>query len=261
MSGIEELKDKKALLKSKAFLIENQISKMSTETTDGIDKEIHKLNKQIEEILIETGYDDPRFLISDWSKEKQKASFYDEQIKSLLQEIKSIDKNKDITIKAKELLQATAEAREYDIKSQVEELVSRGLQAVFSRSDYRFTISLVMKRGRLSLEYWWEEEINNQTIKIPITAQSGGVIDVTVMLLRIVFLSLMDNKAKFIALDEPFKHLSAEYLPAVAQLMRELHELLGLQIILITHKEEFTQSADKIFAVRKINSNTKISVM
>jgi len=179
-------------------------------------------------------------------------------INRMQESIKKIDRDITGSDKAKELLQGAAEAKEYEIRAKVEELVTRGLQAVFERPDYKFVMDLVIKRNRLSLDYYWEEELDGQTIKIKLHNQSGGVIDVTVMLLRVVFLSLFEDHSRFLALDEPFKHLSEDYIPAVADLLKKLKSLMKLQIVLITHKQELTTCGDKVLLVQKHRGYSKV---
>ena len=43
----------------------------------------------------------------------------------------------------------------------------------------------------------------------------------------------------FVVLDEPFRFVSREYRPAIAELVKELSEELNVQFVLVTHSSEF----------------------
>jgi DNA repair exonuclease SbcCD ATPase subunit len=50
-------------------------------------------------------------------------------------------------------------------------------------------------------------------------------------------------------LDEPFGNLSVDLMPRASEMIKQISERLGLQIIMVTHAEELIQAADKTFRV------------
>ncbi len=61
-------------------------------------------------------------------------------------------------------------------------------------------------------------------------------------------------------MDETFKHLSRNHLPKAGELVKEMSERLGLQVILVSHKDEFAEVADRVFDVSIVEGETRIEV-
>ena len=59
-------------------------------------------------------------------------------------------------------------------------------------------------------------------------------------------------------LDEPFKFLSPNLAEKASDMLSELSNKLGLQIIMVSHAEGINTSADKIFILDKENDVTTI---
>jgi len=74
----------------------------------------------------------------------------------------------------------------------------------------------------------------------PVLCRGGGVIDLLSFALRVVLLELHRPRLGGpLLLDEPFKHVSAEYVEAAAEMVAELSRRFGRQYILVTHQAEF----------------------
>ena len=83
-------------------------------------------------------------------------------------------------------------------------------------------------------------------------AHGGGVVNVAAFVLQVIVLALTKPKlAKVMMLDESFRNVSREYLSRVAELLKKLNKITGIQFILVTHKHELAEDADKIFEVKK----------
>lgn len=129
---------------------------------------------------------------------------------------------------SQEVAQQTQEELEY----QVSTLVTNALESIFP-DPYKFNVSFEIKRGKTEAVLYFTrdgEEID------PLTASGGGVVDVAAFALRLsAFLISNEKPPPVIILDEPFRFVSEEYQPAVAELLEEMSEKLGIQIIMITH--------------------------
>ena len=80
-------------------------------------------------------------------------------------------------------------------------------------------------------------------------------------ILRVVVMLLRKDVARILFLDETFAHVSAEYLPALGEFLREVVDKSGIQIVMVTHQDEFVEYADKVirFELDK-NEKTKVKV-
>jgi len=129
---------------------------------------------------------------------------------------------------AQEVAQMTQEELEF----QVSALVTNALESIFP-DPYEFKVEFDIKRGKTEAALFFTK--NGEAID-PLTASGGGVVDVAAFALRLSsFLISLEKPPGVIVLDEPFRFVSEEYQPAVAELMEEMADKLGIQFIVVTH--------------------------
>lgn len=152
----------------------------------------------------------------------------------------------DLSTKAIEVLQAASETRRQELKDRVETLVTRGLRAVFNRSDLEFYFKIDHRRDVMSVTPALRSMCRGKILETNIVeGHGGGVADVISFILRVIVLTLSRPKlAPLLILDEPFRHVSLEYLKGCASLMKELSKTAGVQFIIVTHKPELLDAAD-----------------
>ncbi len=136
---------------------------------------------------------------------------------------------------AQDLVQAVAQDVQQKVHHRIASLVTRCLRAVFGPDSYEFRVTFDRKRGkteaRLSL-------VRGELEVEPTEASGGGVVDVVSFGLRVACLMLSrPAKRKLLALDEPLKHLSEGYVQAARDLIEALSEELGVQVLMVTHRE------------------------
>ena len=140
-------------------------------------------------------------------------------------------------LEAQTIVQSVAEDIQQRAHQRIASLVSRCLHTVFGPDSYDFVIRFVKSRGkteaRLSL-------VRGELEVEPTEASGGGVVDVVGLGLRIACLMLhRPARRKLLCLDEPLRHLSANYRPAARELIEALSEELEIQFLIVTHDEEF----------------------
>lgn len=147
--------------------------------------------------------------------------------------------------KAKAIIIQVGEKTQQEIKKYIEETVTLALQSVYG-IDYEFVIEFNYdKREQFEVSFY----IRHLKIQLEPRKDTcgGGIIDVCSFALRLVCLTLEEkNIASILILDEPFKNISANYLPAVGQMVVDISELLNLQIIMVTHIDGFIETAGNI---------------
>lgn len=153
-----------------------------------------------------------------------------------------------LTEKARELLIAATAATQDQVRDFIEELVSLALQSVFGE-EYSFTLEFHERRGQSEMEpviMWQDERLS------PRDEVGGGVVDVASFALRLVLWALSAKRsAPVFLLDEPFKFLSKDRTEAAADMLKGVAELLGIQIIMVSHDEGLVKAADKSWTVRR----------
>ena len=169
----------------------------------------------------------------------------------LIAELIRLQKQNETFEQARLLLQkAGTDARE-SARKRLEETVTDALRYVFG-PDFEFLIELKESRGRVEAEFYVVSEQNGQQIKTkPEDACGGGVVDIISIALRVALLQIHTNPTIRgpIILDEPGKHVSADYTMKLATFLKQLSQTFNRQIILSTHQADLANIADSTYTV------------
>lgn len=141
--------------------------------------------------------------------------------------------------------------------SAIENLVTTSLQAVFEH-PYKFQLIPEEKRGQVELRM----VIHDGNLELdPATAMGGGVVDVLSLALRLILWSKSTNRTDpIMVLDEPMRMVAEAHIANVASMFKRLSEKLGIQFIIVTHREALAYAADKAFRVTK-SKNSAVTVL
>lgn len=134
------------------------------------------------------------------------------------------------------VLQTLAEGVQKLVHGKIAGVVSNCLSAVFPE-PYEFIIDFERKRGRT--EAYLKFKRNGKEMN-PLTSSGGGAVDIAAFALRVASLVLHRPRlSKVIVLDEPMKFVSAEYQNAVRQMLEGLAKDMSIQILFVTHQENY----------------------
>lgn len=149
--------------------------------------------------------------------------------------------------------QALAVVKEVGLKTQqslqyhIADTVSMAFDSVFD-DPYEMIVEFVQRRGKTECDLMFKR--GNQIVD-PLSASGGGAVDVASFALRVASWSMQQPKTRnVLLLDEPFKNLSEGLLPKASEMLKQVSDKLGLQIIMITHSDALIESADKVFQVQ-----------
>lgn len=157
---------------------------------------------------------------------------------------------RDLAFQAHAILGAVSEALREEVKQRVEVVVAAALQAIFGTA-YHFRFDAKVSRGVVSLTplVGYGEDLSTARW-VGADSVGGGVVDVVAFALRVAVLLLRRPKLRPVLFaDEPFKHVSDEFLPSVAEMLRRLATDMGLQLFVISHEEAVAAAANKVFYV------------
>jgi len=177
---------------------------------------------------------------------RARKQFLEKKITQCDQQIKHYNSELQYATKSLAILQAAAKQTQNNLKTQLSDLVTLAFENIFE-DPYAFLVDFVERRNQTECDLWF---VKNDVKLRPKFASGYGVLDVCSFALRLAYWQL-EKTAPVIIVDEPFKHLSRSYIPAAIALLQSLTEILGVQIIIITHIEEITKNADKVFEVKK----------
>lgn len=184
-------------------------------------------------------------------KRKWEREAIQKRIESLDEIIQQNETSLEIENKTKLLLQKVSiEARDR-AKDVMEKAVTHALQYIFG-SDFSFEIKLKETKNRVEAEFYVLNNIGGQVIRSsPEEACGGGVVDIISIALRMALLHLYQNPKINgpVILDEPGKHVSADYTIKLAEFLKHLSSMFQRQIILSTHQMDLAHIADQTYTV------------
>jgi len=193
--------------------------------------EVGQLKEKLEEIK------------SKLDSQRGQCSLLEEQINAQKDKLANLELDKEKYKKVVELLNFVQQVTKQKTKKSFERLVTYALRFIYSK-EYMFELEFG-RRGNLS-----EINFNVKTPDFaeaydPLDSSGGGVLDILSLALRICLLELTRPKIEgFVVLDEPFKHLSSNYLGQAIKFLDVITKKIGRQIILITHKQELIEQAE-----------------
>ncbi len=148
--------------------------------------------------------------------------------------------------KAQVVIQELAKQVQEKIEFKISNLVTLALHTV-DESFPEFVVKFVSKRGQTECDLLFKEEGQEQK---PLGSSGEGAIDIAALALRIAIWNLKPNRACMI-LDEPTRSLSEDKQENAGKMIKMLSEKLGMQFIIVSHKEDINKYADKSFVVTK----------
>lgn len=141
-----------------------------------------------------------------------------------------------VATEAASILQSVASAVQRAWYNKLGRIVTKCLSSVFE-DPYEFKLVFKQLANRTQVQFLLERDLEEYD---PLTGTGGGVVDVASFALRIAALMLsVQGQRKLIVADEPFRFVSDEYRQHVRQLLNVLATEFDLQLIMVTHNEEF----------------------
>ncbi len=161
-----------------------------------------------------------------------------QQVRQEKQHLQEAQEKVEHLLQAQQIVQVVAEEVQRSAHRQIASLVTKCLQAVFGEDDaYQFRITFSRKRGRTEATLLF---VRDERECDPLSASGGGVVDIAAFALRLACLVLTRPKRRrLLVLDEPFRMLSRNYTRRVGELLLQLSKELGIQMILVTHNQNF----------------------
>lgn len=157
------------------------------------------------------------------------------------------------------LLNSIGEDRQLKAQQDIEELVTRGLQSIFD-DTLSFHILQTVRGKTANVEFVVRTDFEDSVVDTSVLDSRGGGLAATIgFLLRVVVMLLKGGSRdeNILILDETFAMVSAEYLPAVGEFLREIVDNTGIQIIMVTHQQEFAEYADRVYRFSLVDGRTK----
>lgn len=163
-----------------------------------------------------------------------------------------IENELKVVLDSQKLVQEVAEAVQSKLSSRIDDIVNLGLTTCFP--GYTFEMRYVQSRGKTEVQFIvkdGDKEID------PLDQCGGGLVDVLCFCLRLAVYSI-SNVGNVLIFDEPYRFISRGLRSRVAELLSVLSKKLDLEIIMVTHIDEFAEASDKKFYIKKINGTSEV---
>ncbi len=181
---------------------------------------------------------------------RMRKQILEEREKELTVAIKSQTMELHVLEQAQTTIQQVAQSTQAQLEYHINELASLALKSIFDQ-PYELKVDFVVKRGKTEAEVYF---VKDGVRMSPSNDSGGGAVDVAAFALRLSLWSLQNPKSRnTIILDEPFRFLSKDLHPKVGDLLKQVSERLGIQLIIVTHEKELQQYADKVFTVDMVD--------
>lgn len=182
-----------------------------------------------------------------------------EQLMDAQSELIIISKDIELLEKVIILFQKTSEFAREQAKIQIESLVTKCLQFIFE-SNIEFLIEIEELRNKANAEFYVISENEDTIIKTkPELSRGGGVVDIVSLALRIAFLQIYKPRIEGpLILDEPAKHVSADYIFNVGDFLKQTSEMFNRQIIMVTHNQHLSAISNYCYRVELNGSASSV---
>ena len=196
-------------------------------------------------------------LRASYEQKRGKAEQIETYIKQKTQRKRRLQRSLRLNEKAQVIVQEVTKITQDQLKYHLSDLCTLAMSSVFPE-PYEIVIDFVSKRGKVEAEIWFQKDgylIN------PFSATGGGAIDIAALSLRFSCWTLQKPKTRpILLLDEPLKFLKGSDLPIKgAEMIHQISEKLGLQIIMVSHDPELIECADKVITVKMKNGISEVS--
>jgi len=157
------------------------------------------------------------------------------EIKQKKEEVKSLNFDYEDILKARGIIQIVSKATQQRLEKRIGDLVSMALEIVFP-DPYTFQLEFVERRNKTECDIWFVKR--GQKVH-PMDCSGGGPKDIASFAARIAFWALEKKTRPLIIADEPFPYLhSPIYQENCSEMINELSESLGMQMILVTDQRD-----------------------
>lgn len=160
----------------------------------------------------------------------------EKRLRAVREEVAAAEAAHAEAVEARDLGVAVASGVQDRANAGIASVVGRCLTSVFGGA-YDFRLKFDRARGKSQVDLGFE--IDGGSVD-PVTAASGGAVDLTAFALRLACIRMSGNLRPLLVLDEPFKWLhGGDHRERVRELFEALASEMGVQIIMVTGCPEY----------------------
>ena len=176
-------------------------------------------------------------------------------IQSTTNELKNWKRELRFHEQAREIIKQVGLKTQQQLQVHISDITTLALESIFD-DPYELKVEFVERRNKTECDLKF---VRNGEELDPMSASGGGAVDVAAFALRIASWSMeRPRSSPVIILDEPMRFLSEDLQERASKMIKELSVKLGIQFIIVTHEQELTTYADKVFEVTNRKGISKV---
>ena len=145
----------------------------------------------------------------------------------------------DLYQKCAEIIKAWLEDSLQSNVDSIADLATSGLQHIITDQTLSFQIQQEQKYNRVAMRFIIDD---NGVAGDPIDSFGGGAVSIISLVMRLAVMARM-KMGNLLLLDESMGALANRYVPGAASFMRQLADQTGINILMVTHNDEFMDHA------------------
>jgi DNA repair exonuclease SbcCD ATPase subunit len=157
-------------------------------------------------------------------------------------------------LKAREIVQVVANSTQEKFEYQISNLVSAALASVFPE-PYKFQLKFVQRRNKTEVDFLFSK--NGNVTDDLINTSGGGVVDVASFALRVALWSIKRTRPVML-IDEAFRFLSLDLQEKASEMIKEVAERLGIQVIMVSHLPGMIKASDKVIEIEYTDGESHV---
>lgn len=145
-----------------------------------------------------------------------------------------------------ELFRALLDALVVKQVKTVETVVTSGINTIFHDLGLAFEAEIAVRYNKVSVDFVFRRGPAEDPLAIrgkPLDSFGGGPSAVADLILRMMTI-LKLKRQPLLLLDESLSWVSDDYIEATGQFLQQLAESMGVDVLLVTHKQSFLDHAD-----------------
>lgn len=171
-------------------------------------------------------------------------------------EVQDLSARIELLTKVSELFRVLMDLLVVNQVRSVESVVTEGLRSIFHDLDLWFEADVDQKYGKIAIDFFLRQGDKDNPLSHrgrPLGSFGGGPSSVASLILRV--LTVLRLKLwPLLLLDEALSAVSDDYIDATAQFLQGLAGKMGVDILLVTHKQGFLEHADQAYRCTEVIS-------
>ena len=171
----------------------------------------------------------------------------------------SFDKSEQayaVSLETQRLIREASQLTLSNLSVRIGTIVTKALTQVLGEG-YKFNLDFDIKYNKLAADMYLEKDGKRYDLK---RDNGDGVVDIVALALRVAILCLDRRKLRrLLILDEPCGAVSVNYQPVLGKMIKQLSDMLDLQVIMVASHGSNMQIPDaKVFDSNEFTEGAKL---